>query len=209
MNAVDPLDLIFDLVRAERDTPLASCSRVRSGSRGNRSNSVAVIALVPRLGRRDLRPGDAFSFAITRLIAGEGALLPMADLLQDGCAELSSPSRISLHMQLISGTHHDCGRHARKTGRSMPRQQILAATQRHRLQQVRYSPLYRNDDRAEISAADIRGAAATISPPPDATPNKSLPGCHYCPDEICPSSRGALCPSCGQNLLARRCRRVL
>jgi predicted RNA-binding Zn-ribbon protein involved in translation (DUF1610 family) len=195
MQEMDPLDLLFErLVRAVRDKRPEFLSRP--------FEVAELIELVPyRSARAEgaVETNDDYSHALTRLLAGERGYVFADDLLQDDLrAELSSPNPdLAAYRAYTTSRVTISHEHARRAGESMP---PAAAP-------VPAAPASPSD--ALIAPKPMRPSNAApprpLDPEAETAPRSSRPGCRYC-GEALPSDREVhFCPSCGQNLLARRC----
>jgi predicted RNA-binding Zn-ribbon protein involved in translation (DUF1610 family) len=201
MERMDPLDLLFErLVRAVRDTRPEFLTRP--------FEVAELIELVPyRAVRAEgaLETNDDYAHALTRLLAGERGYVFADDLLQDDLrAELSSPNPdLAAYRAYLTSRVTVSQEHARKAGISMPPAATPVPTPASNAQ----VPL----SEAVTTPKPIRPSAAAASPPrpldPEAetAPRSSRPGCRYCGQALPEDRQVHFCPSCGQNLLARRC----
>jgi hypothetical protein len=186
MQEMDPLELLFErLVRAARDRRPEILSRPFEVSE--------LIELVPYKAVRaegSLETNDDYAHALTRLLAGEGGYLFADDLLQDDLrAELkSSNPDLAAYRAYLTARVTIAQELARKAGESMPPVPLAEAV---------------------TSPKPVRPAAAAAARPLDATvettPRSSRPGCQYCGGDLPEDRPVHFCPSCGQNLLQRRC----
>jgi hypothetical protein len=199
MQEMDPLDLLFErLVRAARDTRPELLTRPFEVSE--------LIELVPYKSVRAegaLETNDDYAHALTRLLAGERGYLFADDLLQDDLrAELKSANPdLSAYRAYLTARVTIAQELARVAGESMPAAQAPAAA----TASAAAPPL----SEAVTSPKPIRPTSAAPQRPLDATaettPRSSRPGCQYCGGELPEDRQVHFCPSCGQNLLQRRC----
>jgi hypothetical protein len=186
MQEMDALDLLFErLVRAARDSRPELLTRPFEVSE--------LIELVPYKAVRAegaLETNDDYSHALTRLLAGERGYLFADDLLQDDLrAELESPNPdLAAYRAYLTSRVTIAQELARIAGESMPPAPLSEAITTPR--PVRPS-----------SAA----APRPLDPTAETTPRSSRPGCQYCGGELPEDRQVHFCPSCGQNLLQRRC----
>jgi predicted RNA-binding Zn-ribbon protein involved in translation (DUF1610 family) len=196
MEAMDSLDLLFErLVRAVRDTRPEFLTRPFEVSE--------LMELVPYRALRGegaVETNDDYAHALTRLLAGERGYIFADDLLQDDLrAELGSPNPdLAAYRAYLTARVTISLAHARTAGESMPPAAAPAAP----------------DAAVALSEAvtapkPVRPSAAAPQRPLDAgaetTPRSSRPGCRYCGQELPEDRQVHFCPTCGQNLLARRC----
>ena len=186
MQEMDPLDLLFErLVRAARDTRPELLTRPFEVSE--------LIELVPYKAVRaegTLETNDDYAHALTRLLAGERGYLFADDLLQDDLrAELKSPNPdLAAYRAYLTARVTIAQEPARKAGESMPPAPLSEAV-------TSPKPI------RPTSAAALRPLDATA----ETTPRSQRPGCQYCGGELPEDRQVHFCPSCGQNLLQRRC----
>jgi predicted RNA-binding Zn-ribbon protein involved in translation (DUF1610 family) len=199
---MDHLDHLFErLVRA------ASQSRPELLSRP--FEVAELIELVPyRAVRAEgaVETNDDYAHALTRLLAGERGYIFADDLLQDDLrAELTSPNPdLVAYKSYLTARVTISQDHARKAGAAVPepaapREPATAPS----------APM--NQPLAEAVTAPKPVRPSVVAPPrpldamAETAPRSSRPGCRYCGQEL-PADRAVhYCPSCGQNLLARRC----
>jgi hypothetical protein len=203
MNAMDPLDLIFErLVRAVRDSRPELLTRP--------FEVAELIELVPyRAVRAEgaLETNDDYAHALTRLISGERGYVFADDLLQDDLrAELASPNPdLAAYRAYLTARVTIATEHARRAGESMPPAAEPAAPTAASAPPPSPAPL----SEAVTTPKAVRPTSAApqrpLDPTADAAPNTSRPGCRYCGQELPDDRVVHYCPSCGQNLLARRC----
>ena len=160
---------------------------------------------------------DDYAHAVTRLLAGERGYLFADDLLQDDLrTELASPNpdlaayrsyanaRVTLSQEQMRKALEELGPPA-----AAPSAGAAAATPA-----TPATPATRTT--AARPAAPRRATASPPRPPstgvprpldPDAEAPKraSRPGCRYCGQPLPEEREVHYCPSCGQNLLVRRC----
>jgi len=193
MQEMDPLDLLFErLVRAARDTRPEILTRPFEVSE--------LMELVPyRAVRAEgaMETNDEYSHALTRLLAGEHGYLFADDLLQDDLrAELASPNPdLGAYRAYLTSKVKIAQELARKAGESMP---APAPPAPPIVEAVTAPKTIRPSTAAPLRPLDAATAA-------EATHLSSRPGCRYCGQAL-PEDRAIhFCPSCGQNLLQRRC----
>lgn len=203
MQVMDPLDLLFErLVRAARDKRPEILTRPFEVSE--------LMELVPyRAVRAEgaLETNDDYSHALTRLLAGERGYLFADDLLQDDLrAELASPNPdLSAYRAYLTSRVTIAQELARIAGESMPAPAAPAMTLAE--PPTAPSPL----SEAVTTPKTIRPSTAAAPRPLDAaaaaeaTHLSSRPGCRYCGQSLPEDRPIHFCPSCGQNLLQRRC----
>jgi predicted RNA-binding Zn-ribbon protein involved in translation (DUF1610 family) len=222
MENVDPLDLIFErLVRAVRNTRPEFLTRP--------FEVAELIELVPYQSARAegvVQTNDDYAHALTRLLAGERGYVFADDLLQDDLrTELSSPNPdLAAYRSYLTARVTISQQHARKAGEAMPEPPTTPAAP---MPAAAVMPAAAAPTAPPAAGAipDTRGplaeavtVAKPMRPPPvtapvarpldpaaETAPQSSRPGCRYCGQAL-PEDRPAhFCPSCGQNLLARRC----
>jgi predicted RNA-binding Zn-ribbon protein involved in translation (DUF1610 family) len=194
---MDPLDLLFErLVRAVRDTRPEFLTRP--------FEVAELIELVPYRSVRAegaVETNDDYAHALTRLLAGEGGYVFADDLLQDDLrAELASPNPdLSAYRAYLTARVTIAQERARAAGESMP--PAAAPT----TPKSPTAPL----SEAVTAPKPIRPSAAAAPRPLDpqsgTEPRSSRPGCRYCGEPLPEDRQVHFCPSCGQNLLQRRC----
>jgi hypothetical protein len=189
---MDPLDRLFHrLVRAARDTRPDLLTRP--------FEVAELIELVPYRAARadgDVDTNDDYEHALTQLLAGERGYVFADDLLQDDLrAELSSPnpdlgayrayltSRVSLSQQ-----------HTKALTSAMP----AAPASSTPLAEAITAP-------KPVRSSIITPRSRPLDPAAETTPRSSRPGCQYCGQPLPEDRPLHFCPSCGQNLRARRC----
>jgi hypothetical protein len=204
MLEMDPLDLLFErLVRAARDTRPELLTRPFEVSE--------LIELVPYKSVRAegaLETNDDYAHALTRLLSGERGYVFADDLLQDDLrAELKSPNPdLAAYRAYLTSRVTIAQELARVAGESMP----------PALAPVASAPATVTDPSAPLPLSEavtsprpIRPTSAAPLRPLDATaettPRSQRPGCQYCGGELPEDRQVHFCPSCGQNLLQRRC----
>jgi hypothetical protein len=186
MQEMDPLDLLFErLVRAARDTRPELLTRPFEISE--------LIELVPYKAMRGegaLETNDDYSHALMRLLSGERGLLFADDLLQDDLrAELKSPNPdLAAYRAYLTSRVTIAQEPARVAGESMPALPLSEAI---------------------TAPKPIRPSSAAppkpLDPTAETTPRSSRPGCQYCGTDLPEDRPVHFCPTCGQNLLQRRC----
>lgn len=194
MGEIDPLDLIFErLVQAVRDTRPDLLTRP--------FEVAELMELVPYRtvrGSGAVETNDDYAHALTRLLAGERGYIFADDLLQDDLrAELASPNPdLGAYRAYLTARVTISLAQARKTGEATPPAAADAVA---------------TPPPAEVVSAPKARRPSVAAPPRPLDPSAetsrraSRPGCRYCGQEL-PEDRVAhFCPSCGQNLLARRC----
>jgi hypothetical protein len=202
MQEMDPLDLLFErLVRAVRDNRPEFLTRP--------FEVAELIELVPYRSVRAegaMETNDDYAHALTRLLAGEGGYVFADDLLQDDLrAELASPNP-DLNAYRVYFTARVTISHekARQFGESMPPVRTPVPTP------AGTSAVQDPLSEAITAPRPIRQSASAPPRPLDpeadtAARPAARDGCRYC-GQVLPEGREVhFCPSCGQNLLARRC----
>jgi predicted RNA-binding Zn-ribbon protein involved in translation (DUF1610 family) len=204
MKVMDPLDLLFErLVRAARDTRPEFLTRPFEVSE--------LVELVPYRAVRAagaVETNDDYSHALTRLLAGERGYLFADDLLQDDLrAELASPNPdLSAYRAYLTSRVTIAQEAARIAGESMPAPPAPAAVA-PAPEPAGAPPL----SEAVTAPKTIRPSTAAPLRPLDAaaaaeaTSLSARPGCRYCGQALPEDRPIHFCPSCGQNLLQRRC----
>jgi predicted RNA-binding Zn-ribbon protein involved in translation (DUF1610 family) len=198
MQEMDPLDLLFErLVRAVRDHRPEFLARP--------FEVAEMIELVPyRAVRAEgaLETNDDYAHALTRLLSGERGYLFADDLLQDDLrAELASPNPdLAAFRAYLTSRVTISQEHARKAGETMPAPPAAATAS------AAPAPL----SEAVTSPKPVRPPMAAAPPRPldpaaETAPRSSRPGCRYCGEPLPEDRQVHFCPSCGQNLLTRRC----
>ncbi len=191
MNGMDALDLLFErLVRAARDTRPEFLTRP--------FEVAELIELVPYRALRGegaLETNDDYAHALTRMLAGERGYLFADDLLQDDLrAELASPNPdLAAYRSYLTARVTVSQEHARKAAGSMP-----PAAPPSLAEAVTAPKPVRPSVAAPVRPLDAVSAA-------EVTPQTSRPGCQYCGQQLPEDRKVHYCPSCGQNLLVRRC----
>ncbi|HEY2849377.1 MAG TPA: zinc ribbon domain-containing protein [Gemmatimonadaceae bacterium] len=194
---MDPLDLLFErLVRAVRDTRPELLTRP--------FEVAELMELVPYRALRGsaaVETNDDYAHALTRLLAGERGYIFADDLLQDDLrAELASsnPDLAAYRAYLTARVTISLAQ-ARKTGESLP---PAAAPEGAAPAAV---PLSEAVTAPKVKRPSAAAPQRQLDPTAETSPRASRPGCRYCGQEL-PEDRAVhFCPSCGQNLLARRC----
>lgn len=218
---VDPLDLIFErLIRAARDTRPEFLARP--------VEVAALIELIPYQSMRAdgvVATNDDYSHALTRLLAGERGYVFADDLLQDDLrAELASPNPdLAAYRSYLTARVTISQERARNAGEGMPAPAPAIAATPDVEEPVAAAPAASrprtatpDDDRAPLAEAvtvarPLRPAPAAaptvrpLDPTAETAPQSSRPGCRYCGQALPEGRQVHFCPSCGQNLLARRC----
>jgi|SRR5579862_2915841 len=199
---MDELDRLFHrIVRVVRDTRPEYLSR-----------AFEVGELLEFAPYRDVRSelgvetNDDYAHAVTRLLAGERGYVFADDLMQDDLrAELASPNpdlgayRSYVNARLTLSQEH--ARHAMEAmGPPAAGAPAAGAEGPSRPTETRAAPVKRPVPSPPRSSSP-RG------PNPEAeTPRRAArPGCRYCGQPLPESREVHFCPSCGQNLLVRRC----
>jgi predicted RNA-binding Zn-ribbon protein involved in translation (DUF1610 family) len=201
MEEMDPLDLLFErLVRAVRDTRPEYLTRP--------FEVAELMELVPYRtvrGAGALETNDDYAHALTRLIAGERGYIFADDLLQDDLrAELASPNPdLAAYRAYLTARVTISVAQARKTGESMP----PAALPPEPATPPPASPaaLAEAVTAPKVLRPSAGAAPRPLDPGAETSHRSSRPGCRYCGQELPEDRVVHFCPSCGQNLLARRC----
>ena len=201
MQAMDPLDLLFErLVRAVRDKRPEFLTRP--------FEVAELIELVPYRSVRAegaVETNDDYSHALTRLLAGERGYIFADDLLQDDLrAELSSKNPDLAAWRAYTTSRVTISQeHARKTGESMPPAAAPVSAP------VGGSAASASLAEALTAPKPIRPSNVApqrpLDPEAETAPRSQRPGCRYCGQALPEDRQVNFCPSCGQNLLARRC----
>lgn len=204
MQEMDPLDLLFErLVRAVRDK--------RPEFLTHPFEVAELIELVPYRSVRAegaVETNDDYSHALTRLLAGERGYVFADDLLQDDLrAELSSPNPDLAAWRAYTTSRVTISQeHARKAGESMPPAAAPASAQGDG--SASPAPLSEAPT-APTAPKPMRPSSAApprpLDPEAETAPRSQRPGCRYCGQELPEDRQVHFCPSCGQNLLIRRC----
>jgi predicted RNA-binding Zn-ribbon protein involved in translation (DUF1610 family) len=208
MQEMDPLDLLFErLVRAVRDKRPELLARP--------FEVAELIALVPYRSVRAegaVETNDDYSHALTRMLAGERGYLFADDLLQDDLrAELSSPNPdLAAYRAYLTARVTISQEHARKAGASMPPAAVSAPPAAPAAPTAPTAPTAPAPPSEAVTAPKaMRPSAAAplrpLDPEAETAPRSSRPGCRYCGQALPEDRQVHFCPSCGQNLLARRC----
>jgi len=190
MSDTDELDRLFiHLVRAVRDTQPEFLSR-----------PFEVGELLTFVPYRTVRVGvgvetaDDYAHAVTRLLSGERGYIFADDLMQDDLrAELSSPNpdlnayRLYVNARVSLAQEH-ARQHLEQMTPPIPHEAVIEAPSAPRPVVPR-----------------VPAAPRPLDPEAALPKRPSRPGCKYCGQTL-PEGREVLfCPSCGQNLLVRRC----
>ncbi|MGH7656502.1 MAG: double zinc ribbon domain-containing protein [Gemmatimonadaceae bacterium] len=203
---MDPLDFFFErLVRAVGDTRPEFLTRP--------FEVAELMELVPYRSVRgpgEFETNDDYANALTRLIAGERGYIFADDLLQDDLrAELASPNPdLAAYRAYLTARLTISLAHARKAGASMPPANTPATPTSAIRTPPASSPAVSLSEAVTAPKVPRPSAAAPprpLDPGAETAQRSSRPGCRYCGQAL-PEDRPAhFCPSCGQNLLARRC----
>lgn len=191
---MDELDRLFlRLVRVIRDTRPEYLSRpfeVRE-----------MLEFVPYRAVRTevgVDTNDDYAHAITRLMAGERGYLFADDLLQDDLrAELASPNPdLAAFLAYTNAFITLSQEHTRQALEGMAPPAPLAA-----------APEPEELPARPVAVRRPRRPPTPRAPDPDADApvRPSRPGCRYCGQPLPEGREVHYCPSCGQNLLMRRC----
>jgi predicted RNA-binding Zn-ribbon protein involved in translation (DUF1610 family) len=206
---MDPLDLFFErLVRAVGDTRPEFLTRP--------FEVAELMELVPYRsvrGAGEFETNDDYAHALTRLIAGERGYIFADDLLQDDLrAELASPNPdLAAYRAYLTARVTISLAHARKAGAAMPAATTPdtppASTSAIRTPTAPSAAVPLSE---AITAPKVPRPSASAPPRPldpgaETAQRSSRPGCRYCGQELPEDRQVHFCPSCGQNLLARRC----
>ncbi len=207
MSEMDPLDLLFErLVRAVRDTRPEFLTRP--------FEVAELIELVPYRAVRAagaLETNDDYAHALTRLLAGERGYLFADDLLQDDLrAELgSSNPDLAAYRAYLTARVTISQEHARRAGESMP--PAAAPVPAAPSVAPPAAPIAAPLAEAVTAPKPVRPSAMAPAPPRPLDPEaetksrSSRPGCRYCGQSLPDDRPVHFCPSCGLNLLQRRC----
>ena len=199
MQEMDPLDLLFErLVRAVRDKRPEFLARP--------FEVAELIELVPYRSVRAegaVETNDDYSHALTRLLTGERGYIFADDLLQDDLrAELSSPNPDLAAYRAYLTSHVTISQeHARRAGESMPPAAVPAPAETPAASASLSEAITTPKAMRPSAAAPLR----PLDPAAETAPSSSRPGCRYCGQALPEDRQVHFCPSCGQNLLARRC----
>jgi predicted RNA-binding Zn-ribbon protein involved in translation (DUF1610 family) len=199
MQEMDPLDLLFErLVRAVRDKRPEFLARP--------FEVAELIELVPYRSVRAagaVETNDDYSHALTRLLTGERGYLFADDLLQDDLrAELSSPNPdLAAYRAYLTSHVTISHEHARRAGESMPPAAVPAPAETPAASASLSEEITTPKAMRPSAAAPLR----PLDPAAETAPSSSRPGCRYCGQALPEDRQVHFCPSCGQNLLARRC----
>lgn len=206
MQGMDPLDLLFErLVRAVRDTRPEFLTRP--------FEVAELMELVPYRSMRgvaSVETNDDYAHALTRLLAGEGGYIFADDLLQDDLrAELASPSPdLAAYRAYLTARVTISLAHARKAGAAMPpaaTPATQAATVPAPATAENHVPLSEAITAPKVMRPSAAAAPRPLDPGAETAQRSSRPGCRYCGQDLPEDRQVHFCPSCGQNLLARRC----
>jgi len=205
MQKMDPLDLLFErLVRAVRDKRPEFLVRP--------FEVAELVELVPyRTVRAEgaVETNDDYSHALTRLLAGERGYLFADDLLQDDLrAELSSPNPDLAAWRAYTTARVTISQeHARRAGESMPPSTFASQGVAEAADSAATAPAPLSE--AITAPKPVRQKIASpvrpLDPQAETAPRSGRPGCRYCGQPLPDDREVHFCPSCGQNLLARRC----
>jgi predicted RNA-binding Zn-ribbon protein involved in translation (DUF1610 family) len=199
MEEMDPLDLLFErLVRAVRDTRPEFLTRP--------FEVAELMELVPYRAVRGagaVETNDDYAHALTRLLAGERGYIFADDLLQDDLrAELASPNPdLAAYRAYLTARVTMSLAHARKTGESMPPAAVAAKADAP----DGPAPLGEAVTAPKVLRPSAAAPPRPLDPGAETARRSSRPGCRYCGQELPEERQAHFCPSCGQNLLARRC----
>lgn len=199
MQEMDPLDLLFErLVRSVRDQKPEFLARPFEVSE--------LVALVPYRAVRaegTVETNDDYVHALTRLLAGERGYLFADDLLQDDLrSELSSPNPdLTAWRSYLTSRVTISQEHARKAGEAMP----PAAAPQPSAAGSAPAPLAEAVTAPKPIRPSSAAAQRPLDPEAETAPRSARPGCRYCGESLPDDRPVHFCPSCGQNLLARRC----
>ena len=199
MEEMDPLDLRFErLVRAVRDTRPEFLTRP--------FEVAELMELVPYRavrGAAAVETNDDYAHALTRLLAGERGYIFADDLLQDDLrAELASPNPdLAAYRAYLTARVTISLAHARKAGESMPPGAPPAET----AAPAAGAPLSEAITTPKVLRPSGAAPQRPLDPGAETSRRSSRPGCRYCGQELPEDRPVHFCPSCGQNLLARRC----
>jgi predicted RNA-binding Zn-ribbon protein involved in translation (DUF1610 family) len=201
MQEMDPLDLLFErLVRAVRDKRPEFLTRP--------FEVAELVELVPYRSVRAegaVETNDDYSHALTRMLAGERGYVFADDLLQDDLrAELSSTNPDLAAWRAYTTSRVTISQeHARRAGESMP----PAAAPASAPGDGSAAPSSRSE--APTAPKPVRPATSApprpLDPEAETAPRSQRPGCRYCGQALPEDRQVHFCPSCGQNLLTRRC----
>jgi predicted RNA-binding Zn-ribbon protein involved in translation (DUF1610 family) len=196
---MDPLDLLFErLVRAVRDNRPELLTRP--------FEVAEMIELVPyRTVRAEgaLETNDDYAHALTRMLAGERGYVFADDLLQDDLrAELASPNpNLAAYRSYLTARVTISQEHARAAGASMPPAAAPApppaAENAAALAEAVTSP--------KVVRPSAGAPQRPLDPEAETKSRISRPGCQYCGGSLPEDRQVNFCPTCGQNLLQRRC----
>jgi predicted RNA-binding Zn-ribbon protein involved in translation (DUF1610 family) len=200
---VDELDRLFhSVVRAVRDARPEYLSR-----------PFEVAELLGFVPYRDVRSelgvetNDDYAHAVTRLLAGERGYLFADDLMQDDLkAELASPNpdlaayrsyvnaRVTLSLEHSRSVLETLGPPSASSA-STPQQEATGRLTASRV----VAP------RRPAPSPPHAAAPRALDPNAEAPKRAARPGCRYCGQPLPEARVVHFCPSCGQNLLVRRC----
>ena len=196
MQEMDPLDLLFErLVRAVRETRPELLTRP--------FEVAELMELVPYRALRGagaLETNDDYAHALTRLLSGERGYIFADDLLQDDLrAELGSANPdLAAYRAYLTARVTISLAHVRRTGESTaPSAADAAAPPAGALSEAITAP--------KVLRPSAPPPPRPLDPSAETTRRASRPGCRYCGQDLPEDRVVHFCPSCGQNLLARRC----
>lgn len=201
MQEMDSLDLLFErLVQAVRDTRPEFLTRP--------FEVAELMELVPYRsvrGAGEFETNDDYAHALTRLIAGERGYIFADDLLQDDLrAELASPNPdLAAYRAYLTARVTISIAQARKSGATpgAPATPVPASA----AQPEGAVPLSEAVTAPKVLRPSAAPAPRPLDPGAETAQRSSRPGCRYCGQELPEDRQVHFCPSCGQNLLARRC----
>jgi predicted RNA-binding Zn-ribbon protein involved in translation (DUF1610 family) len=200
---VDELDRLFQrVVRAVRDARPEYLSR-----------AFEVAELLDFVPYRDVRvelgveTNDDYAHAVTRLLAGERGYVFADDLMQDDLkAELASPNPdLAAYRSYVNARVTLSQEHSRAVLEALGPSPTSSASAPHAEATGRPTASRAAAPRRAPASPPKAAAARALDPSAEAPRRVARPGCRYCGQPLPEARVVHFCPSCGQNLLVRRC----
>jgi predicted RNA-binding Zn-ribbon protein involved in translation (DUF1610 family) len=200
---VDELDKLFQrVVRAVRDARPEYLSR-----------PFEVAELLGFVPYRDVRSelgvetNDDYAHAVTRLLAGERGYVFADDLMQDDLkAELASPNPdLAAYRSYVNARITLSQEHSRSVLETLGPSPSSSAIAPHSEATGRPTASRVAAPRRVPASPPKAAAPRALDPDAEAPKRVARPGCRYCGQPLPEARVVHFCPSCGQNLLVRRC----
>ena len=195
---MDELDRLFQrVVRAVRDARPEYLSRP--------FEVAELLAFVPyRAVRAELgvETNDDYAHAVTRLLAGERGYVFADELMQDDLkAELASPNPDLAAYRSYANAHINLSQEHSRQALEVIGPPAAGSVAESSSRPTELRPVTPR----RAPASPPKAAPRAPDPAAEGPKRAARPGCRYCGQALPEHREVHFCPSCGQNLLVRRC----